>query len=331
MDPEDRVLTAARNGPEPSLPYNDDLTGKATTILNKEIERKKGLLKQSHSKHDGAEFKKIIRSCQYHVELNTAVSDYYKTKLAPIRREVTKWGDKTVQLAVIKLVKVMWTAHSLPMHISYFKLYNKWSNTTLKTKEAEEEKTAAKEAKAAAKAAAKAPKTGKSKRTIEEVEDVEDANAEQPSKHARSGKLPAKKVSKVAKTAPQPPKRTKSGPTAASRTKPNITKKEQTKTPARIGSDGFSLGLGACRLGDAEEQLAQGTIISLTPKFLGTNHVGDKISLPWNDGVLCRFTCPLQGRGAETLIGSVFSVCTLHVIVFVNLLLPCCCRLLVDY
>ena len=324
MNPEDQVLTAARNAPEPPFPYDEDFTGKGSNLLKKEIERKKGLLKQQHASQDGKQFKRIIQSCQYHVSLNKALREFYESKLLSIRNDSSKWGDKPVQLAAIKLVKTLWNQFKLPMHISFFKLYNIWANNSIKDIEA-------KAAKEAAKAASKA---GKSKRRIEEVDDAEVSNEEQisKSKRARPEKSPVKvkttKKAPRAKTTSPPAKSPKSGPITKTAKKNEVHTKPKTKKaqapkhahPPRVGSDGISLRVGPCRLGHEDDQLAQGTIISLTPKMYDVDLSGEKISWPFDDGVLCRFTAPLKGKASSELIGSVFSVCSLHVVLFVDLL-----------
>jgi uncharacterized protein YdaU (DUF1376 family) len=245
------------------------------------------------------------------VELNTAVRGIYEGTLLPMRNETSKWGDKATQLLVIKLVKKLWKKYKLPMHISFFKLYNMWANKSFKDLEAKE-----------AKAAVKAAKAGNSKRRIEEVEEAEVSDEEPLSKRARSQKpvtTTKKTMSKTHATNPQP-KYIKAGTTTKSAGKQAKTTEsvnsKPSKGPARVGSDGYSLGIGPCRLGNDEDILAQGTIISLNPTMFAKDIEGRKISWPWNDGVLCRFTSPLQGRGTSNLIGSVFSVCTLHVIMF---------------
>ncbi len=323
MSPEDQVLTSARNGPEPAFPYDEDFTGKATNLLKREIDRKRALLKQQHSAHDGRQFKKIIKSCEYHVGLNKALRDYYDTKLLSIRTDSSKWSDKPVQLAVIKLVKQLWTHFKLPMHISFFKLYNLWANNNPKDVEA-------KAAKAESKAAKTATKAGTSKRRIEVVDDAEVADEEQISKRARTEKSTVKvkmtKKAPKAKTTPPLAKSPKSGTMTKSakkneaHAKPKTNNNQPNKQVPRIGSDGVSLRVGPCRLGNDTDHLAQGTIISLTPKQYSVDVSENKISWPWNDGVLCRFTAPLKGKSALTLMGTVFSVCTLHVVLFVDLL-----------
>ena len=309
MDPEDAILTAARNAPEPPFPYDDDLTGKASSVLKREVERKKALLQKSHSAREGAQFKRIIVSCRYHVELNTAVRGFYERTLFPLRNERSKWGDKPVQLSVIKLIKKMWTKHKLPMHISFFKLYNMWVNKSFKDMKA-------KVAKDEAKAEAKAGKAGKSKRSIEEVEDSEEEDLEQPGKRARLDKslvkaaALTKKVSKAKTTSPRS-KNTKPAGKNEAQAKPKSTNKDKAlRQPPRVGSDGVSLRIGSCRLGHDEDQLAQGTIISLSPKMSDVDIEGNKMSWPWNDGVLCRFVGPLKGKATSSLVGSVVSVCT---------------------
>jgi hypothetical protein len=147
-------------------------------------------------------------------------------------------------------------------------------------------------------------------------------------------KPPAKKVSKGKTNSSPPKKRTKPNSTAGTpagkkeaQTKPKANKAQTMKQPhpPRVGSDGHSLRVGPCRLGNEDDQLAQGTIIGLTPKMFGEDISGKKFSWPFKDGVLCRFTAPLKGKSADTLLGSVFSVSTLHVHLPTNLYLLTMC------
>jgi hypothetical protein len=82
----------------------------------------------------------------------------------------------------------------------------------------------------------------------------------------------------------------------------------------RVGSDGIALRVGPCRLGDTEEPLAQGTIITIDPTITGTDISGKKTKPPWADGVLCRFTTPILNSGDMELAGVVFQVCAVLIL-----------------
>ena len=295
MDNEDTQLVKARNAKDPVFPFDRELLARSIPKLTQQINRQQAFLKQTHSHKEGVECKRIIKSCVYHSKISGAITGLFAAHINPLRVTGGKWADRTFQVHVIKVVKLLFKTHQLPLHVSYPKLYNMFTNCKRNAKEE-----------------VGAPKT--KKLAMDGYEDEEP-----PIKRARIDKLPDQtaqaKGRKTASSAASPTtlRAAKSG--AAKKKvvgeKPTVAKKAGVlKQTLRTGSDGHTLRLGPCRLGDPDEPLAQGTVISLNPTITGTDISGKKTKPPWTDGVLCRFTSPILNMSDMQLEGVVFQVST---------------------
>ena len=107
MDNDDELLITARNAKEPVFPFDIELLGKSVDKLKQAITRQHGLLKQVHSAREGAEYRRIIKSCQYHMKINNAVTGLFDERLNPLRRAGGKWADRSYQQQVIKVVRAL--------------------------------------------------------------------------------------------------------------------------------------------------------------------------------------------------------------------------------
>jgi hypothetical protein len=310
MDNEDTQLVKARNAKDPVFPFDRDLLARSVPKLNQQINRQNVFLKQSHLSKEAIECKRIIKSCVYHAKISSAITGLFTANLNPLRLAGGKWADRAFQVHVIKVVKALFRAHQLPLHVSYPKLYNMFTNCN-RWKEEEG-----------------APKTKR-------VDGDEDGAP--PSKRARIDKPPdqtsqAKGRKTTSSEAPPTTSRAdKSGalvkkkvvtgnPKAVKQAQSETAKKAGTgKKVLRTGSDGVTLRVGPCRLGDTVEPLAQGTVISVDPAITGTDITGKKTKPPWPDGVLCRFTSPILNAGDMQLEGVVYQVSTFLILFTISI------------
>ena len=326
MDNEDTQLVKARNAKDPVFPFDRELLARSVPKLNQQISRLNAFLKQSHSHKEGVESKQTIRSCMYHTKISSTITGLFTAHINPLRVAGGKWADRAFQVHVIQVVKTLFRTHQLPLHVSYPKLYNMFTNVKRNAKEEEG-----------------ARKTNKSEMDGDEDEDppskrarIEEDDAP-PGKRARIGKHPDK-TSKAkgrkptsSEETPTTSRAAKSGvPKKVVIDKPKVVKQPQStakkaalKQIPRIGSDGITLRVGPCRLGDTTEALAQGTVISINPTITGTDVGGKKTKPPWGDGVLCRFTSPILNAGDMQLEGVVFQVSTFCLLLVYKLYTNC--------
>ena len=135
MDNEDTTLVQARNAKDPVFPFDRELLARSIPKLTQQINRQQAFLKQTHSHKEGVECKRIIKSCVYHSKISGAITGLFAAHINPLRVTGGKWADRTFQVHVIKVVKLLFKTHQLPLHVSYPKLYNMFTNCKRNAKE----------------------------------------------------------------------------------------------------------------------------------------------------------------------------------------------------
>ena len=227
--------------------------------------------------------KKRLDSYRFHETLADMVAKLFEEWLDL----TTDWASMVNQMGVKQIIIRIYGALRVPMHITYKKLGNMFTNkrAALRKKQNASSSSASSSSSSSSSSSKKqAPKRLRdSAPTDDRSNKIAKTSGGKQSKAGSGGKKVAKtdqsKVAKVVKAAV----RRASGPS------------HKVSEVVRIGSTGVALRVGACELGDDEDPLARGTIINLNPNIRGD--AWDKANMPFQDGVLVTLTgvLPLQG------------------------------------
>jgi hypothetical protein len=204
-------------------------------------------------------------SALYHVGLVETIERKWKNHIYPVDGT---WGADAKQKKVLKVVKQLWSEFSLPLHVSYKKLYTLNNNKTVSEKK--------KEKKLCDKSGDKDP---------ERVQKTHRVTKRKTPEHKASNKLAARAVKAVVKAQVQ---------------RTQVPKGKKAKNPPRIGSDDEPLATGLCVLGTADNQLGRASILSLYPDLDMKGSEPHLLAFGFDDGVLVTITAAISGKGANT-------------------------------
>ena len=204
-------------------------------------------------------------SAMYHINLVESIERLWKAHIYPV---AGTWGADAKQKKVLKVVKQLWSEFSLPLHVSYKKLYTLNNNKSVSEKK--------KEKRLADKSGDKDPER------VQKTHRVVKRKNQEPN---ASKNVAARAVKAVAKAQEQ---------------RTQIPKAKKAKNPPRIGSDEEPLATGPCVLGTADNQLGRASILSLHPDLDMKKSDPTLCAFGFDDGVLVTITAAITGKGANT-------------------------------
>ena len=211
-------------------------------------------------------------SAMYHINLVESIERLWKAHIYPV---AGTWGADAKQKKVLKVVKQLWSEFSLPLHVSYKKLYTLNNNKSVSEKK--------KEKRLADKSGDKDPE--RVQKTHRVAGNRPAGNLKRKNPEPKTSKIvAARAVKAVAKAQEQ--RRTP--------------KAKKAKNPPRIGSDEEALATGPCVLGTADNQLGRASILSLYPDLDMKKSDPTLCAFGFDDGVLVTITAAITGKGANT-------------------------------